>query len=195
MEGRGALGAPRIPTHLTSLENEMSKGLPRSLSRGSPAVSEIVKQTIKLDNVPLISSGATGVGFGTAVFGDFPEGNILILGLVSYIQVKKDTVAGAAGVIDAFTGSYSVGSAPTADATLSGGEIDLIPATTLAAATAGVSPLTRAVNAAQAILDNTDGTLEINLNLLLDDASVSADTQHLKVSGQLFLAYIVLGDD
>lgn len=173
----------------------MSKGLSRSLSRGAPGVQPIVKQTITLAALPVVSSGATGVGFSATVFNDFPEGNILLLGAVAYIQASKDTVAGAAGTLDTFTGNYSIGSAPTADATLSGAEVDVIPSTALSAATAGVSPLTRGTQATQVILDNTDGSLELNLNLLLADASVSADGQNLLVSGQLFIAYIVLGDD
>lgn len=173
----------------------MSKGLTRSMSRGSPATQEIIKKVIQFSSVGIISSGATGVGFGTAPIAGLPEGNILILGAVAYAQISKDTVAGAAGTLDAFTGSYSIGSAATADATLSAGEIDVVAAQTTAAATAGVSPVTRGVGAAQAIIDNTDSTKVLNFNLLLDDASVSADTQHLKVSGILYLAYIVLGDD
>lgn len=172
----------------------MGKGLSRSLTRGSKATQEIVKQVVPFA-ASLISSGATGVGFGSAVIAGLPEGNILILGCVAYAQVSKDTVAGAAGTLDAFTGSYSIGSAATADATLSGFEIDVIAAQALAAATAGVSPMTRAIGPTQSIIDNTDSSKNLNFNLLLDDASVSADTQHMKVTGSLYIAYIVLGDD
>ncbi len=170
------------------------KGLPRSLSRGDAATQEVVKQAIPFA-VSLISSGATGVGFGTTPIAGLPEGNILILGAAAYVVVSKDTVAGAAGTLDAFTGSYSIGSAATADATLSGAEVDVIASQAIAAATAGVSPNTRGIGAAQSIVDNTDSSKSLNLNLLLDDASVSADTQHMKASGTLYIAYIVLGDD
>lgn len=172
----------------------MSKGLPRSLSRGSPQTQEVVKQVVPF-SAAVISSGATGVGFGSAAIAGLPEGNILILGAVAYAQVSKDTVLGAAGTLDAFTGSYSIGSSATADATLLTTEIDVIAAQALAAATAGVSPVTRGVGSAQSIIDNTDASKKLFLNLLLDDASVSADTQHLNVTGQLYIAYIVLGDD
>lgn len=172
----------------------MSKGLSRSLGRGSPGTEKVIKQVVPFA-ASLISSGATGVGFGSTVIAGLPEGNILILGAVAYAIISKDTVAGAAGTLDAFTGSYSIGSSATADATLSGTEIDVIAAQTTAAATAGVSPLTRATGPTQSIIDNTDSSKSLNFNLLLDDASVSADTQHMKVSGQLYIAYIVLGDD
>lgn len=170
------------------------KGLPRSLAHGPASRADIEKAVIPFA-VSLISSGATGIGFGTTPIAGLPEGNILFLGCVAYAQISKDTVLGAAGTLDAFTGSYSVGSAATADNTLSGSEVDVIAAQATAAATAGVSPLTRGTGVAQSIIDNTDSSKVLNLNVLLDDASVSADTQHLKVSGILYLAYIVLGDD
>jgi len=170
------------------------KGLPRSLAHGPASRAEIVKAVIPFA-VGLVSSGATGVGFGTTPIAGLPEGNILVVGAVAYAQISKDTVLGAAGTLDAFTGSYSIGSSATADATLATTEIDVIAAQATAAATAGVSPVTRGVGVAQSVIDNTDSSKVLNLNVLLDDASVSADTQHLKVSGTLYLAYIVLGDD
>jgi hypothetical protein len=168
------------------------KGLPRSNSRGPVQKQELIKQCLMVRNVALNVDGAAGVGFGTVVVGDLPEGNILFLGGTAYITVSKVV---AAGVIDTFTGNYSLGSAPTADATLSGAEIDLIPSTVLAAATGGVSPRTRAAQPAQAILDNTDGSLEINLNVLIDDASISANGQSMSVSGDICLLYAILLDD
>lgn len=173
----------------------MSKGLPRSTGRGDPQIRDIVKQVLPFAG-SLISSGATGVGFGTTPILGLPEGNILILGAVAYAVVSKDTVAGAAGTLDAFTGSYAIGSVANADADLTDAtDFDVVAATVLAAATAGVSPTTRGAGAAQSIIDNTDKSKKLNFNLLLDDASVSADTQHMKVKGTLYIAYIVLGDD
>lgn len=173
----------------------MAKGLPRSNSRGSPAVADIVKQAIPF-SASLVSSGATGVGFGSVAIAGLPEGNVLILGAVAYAVVSKDTVAGAAGTLDAFTGSYAIGSVANADADLTDPtDFDVVAATTLSAATAGVSPNTRGAGGAQSIVDNTDSSKKLYFNLLLDDASVSADTQHLKVAGTLYVAYIVLGDD
>lgn len=165
------------------------KGLPRSLAN-SPSAGGNPK-TFKVDSLAMTTTGATGVGYGTAVIGDLPEGNILFLGAVAYLQFTK----GSAGTIATFDGDFSIGSAATADATLSGSEVDIIPSTALGAATAGVSPMVRATNATQVILDNTDGSLELNLNLLIDDASVSADDQAFTATGYLLLSYIVLGDD
>lgn len=165
------------------------KGLPRSLGRS--AVGGASPKTIPLTNVAIRTTGATGVGFGTAVIGDLPEGNILLLGAVAYVKLTKLD----AGTIATFDGDFSVGSTATADTTLDGTDVNIIPSTALGAATAGVSPVVRATNATQVVLDNTDGSLELNLNLLIDDASVSADDQDFTVNGFVTLAYIVLGDD
>lgn len=168
------------------------KGLPRSNGRGKPQLAAVRRQRVVIKDVALTVNGASGVGFGTSVIGDFPEGNILFLGAISYIQLTKNV---AAGVQDTFDGDYSIGSAPTADATLNGSEVDLIPSTALNAATAGVSPVVRGANATQVMLDNTDGSLEFNLNVLIDDANISADAQTFKVNGYFDLVYSVLGDD
>lgn len=163
------------------------KGLPRSLAHANIGVS----RNIPVRNLAIRTMGATGVGYGTAVIRDLPEGNILLLGAIAYLQFTKLD----AGTTATFDGDYAIGSAPTADATLSGAEVDIIPSTALGAATAGVSPMVRGANATQVMLDNTDGSLELNLNLLIDDAAVSADDQDFTVNGVVSLAYIVMGDD
>lgn len=168
----------------------MTKGLTRTLSR-NPARQAILKKTFKLSALALSVAGTSGVGFGSAVLGDLPEGNILIMGAVAYMQFTT-----ADGDVQAtFDGDYSVGSAATADATLNGAEVDIIPSTSFGgAATAGVSPLARGAQPAQTILDNTDGSLELNLNVLIDDANISG-TGDFTVTGVLYLVYSILGDD
>jgi len=174
----------------------MTKGLPRSTARGAAARQEIMKQTIKVKNGSLVVNGATGVGFGSLVIGDLPEGNILILGATSYFAFAG--AGGQATLSDTWNGDYSVGSAPTADASLAGAEIDIIGSTPTTVAVAEVSPRTRGVSVTAtnaAVIDNTDGSAELNLNLLIDDADISADGLVFTVNGELMLAYIVLGDD
>lgn len=173
----------------------MGKGLPRSMSRGNPLKQEIIRQTFVVDDATLTVDGATGVGFGSVVIGDLPAGNILLLGAVSYMQFTGPT---AAGLTDTWEGDYGIGSTPASDATITNGDVDIIPSTAIAAATAEASPRTRGVSTTSlngAILDNTDGSLELNLNLLVDDASISADDINMTVNGELILLYAVLGDD
>lgn len=171
----------------------MTKGLIRSISRGPKTQAPVIRQRFAIKDAAITVDGATGVGFGTAVLADLPEGNILLLGAIAYLQF--DASAESSGIIASFDGDYSIGSAPTADASLAGGEVDVIPSTALGAATSKVSPRARGANATQVMLDNTDGSLELNLNLLIDDASISADGIDFVVNGILDLAYIVLGDD
>ena len=64
------------------------------------------------------------------------------------------------------------------------------------AADAEVSADVRAENATQAVIDNTDGSGELNLNVLLDaDEVTDGETLNVSVTGTLDVAYTVLGDD
>lgn len=169
----------------------MGKGLPRSQLRGVPLTKDIIKQTLSLNALSITVDGATGIGFGGAVAGDFPEGNILFLGAVANLTFTT----AAANIIATWAGSFGVGTTPNADTSLATTEVNLIGATTLTAATAGVSPTTRGTGNTAAIFDNTDGSLEINLNLLVDDASISANGQVVTCTGTIQLAYVMLLDD
>ncbi|HEX5040179.1 MAG TPA: hypothetical protein VFW95_08610 [Candidatus Limnocylindria bacterium] len=170
------------------------KGLTRSLGRAAPTLAKIVKQRVKARAVALSIDGATGVGFGTAVIGDLPAGNILFLGAVAYVQITE----ASAGIDATFDGDFSIGTAPTADATLSGSEVDIVASTALGAATGSVSPRARGTHAVAGtgtVLDNTDGSLELNLNVLIDDANISADDAVAAADVDLELSYVVLMDD
>lgn len=169
------------------------KGLARSIGRGSPQQAPIVKQKVFLTAVP-ISATCVGsaVGFGTAVIGDIPEGNLLLLGAIAYLQFSSSS----ANLITTYSGNFSIGSAPTADNALTGSEVDFIPSTAISAATAKVTPVLRGANGTVILLNNTDTTLELNLNILIAAASITDDTTAaLTVSGFVELAYIMLGDN
>jgi len=170
----------------------MSKGLTYSQHRGSALSQDIVKSTIRLNDLTaVITDGAPG--YGAAVIGGLPQGNILLLGAV----LNAEITLGDADIIDAFNGDFSVGSAPTADGSLAGGEVDIIPSTAMVLGVAGLSTgnIGKSTTTEQgAILDNTAGTLELNLNVLIDDASISDDSSVI-FNGVLHIAYIVLGDD
>lgn len=172
----------------------MGKGLPRSMKAGaSPMRQTVIRQHYKVEDLAISVDGATGVGFGSAVLGDFPEGNILFLGAVAYMQFSG---GGAdAGLVDTFDGDYGIGTTPASDATITGADVDIIASAALGAATAEVSPRARGSNATQAIFDNTDGSLELNLNLLIDDANISADDVAITANGDLVILYAVMMDD
>ena len=172
----------------------MGKGLPRSLARGAPQRQDIVRQIVNINHSVAVTAAGAAVGFGTSVIGDLPEGNILFLGAVGYLQLSA---SGSDPNLDPnWDGDFSIGTAPTADVTLSGAEVDIIGSTALGAATAEVSPRVRAVNATQTMFDNTDNSLELNLNVLIDAANiVDGSTVNLTARGTLQLAYVVMLDD
>lgn len=169
----------------------MGKGLPRSTARAPAMRSAVQKLNIPMNALAIAVAGASGIGFGTTVLRGLPQGNILLLGAVCNAQFTHGADANA---IATFTGNFGIGSAPVTAGTMTGTQADIIASTALSAATANVSPAVRVANATQAILDNTDGSLELNLNLLIDDASISGAAGFTAV-GFLSIAYIVLGDD
>jgi len=165
------------------------------MSRGPAARQEIIKQTITVRNQTIVVDGAAGIGFGTLVIGDLPDGNILLLGAVAYMAFAG--AGGQATLAEAWNGDYGIGTAANGDTTITGAEIDIIGSTPLLAV-AEVTPRTRGVSVTAtnaAIIDNTDGSLELNLNLLIDDADISADDLVFIVNGEVHLAFAVLGDD
>ena len=170
----------------------MSKGLPYSLSRGAFSSQQISKLTIPVDTTIAVADGAPG--FGTKVLSGLPQGNLLFLGAVSYLQFSTSD----ADVTATFDGDYAIGTVPTANNSLAdAGDADIIPSTALGAATAKVSPVVRGASTdalGGGIIDNTDGSLEVNLNLLIDDAAISGAAD-FTVKGVVHIAVIVLGDD
>jgi hypothetical protein len=141
--------------------------------------------------VPVTDPGGAS-GFGTALLGDFPDGVLLLLGASA--RLKFTTLS--AGIIQTFSGAYSIGTDPTADATLTGTDGNIIASTAIAAAVAGVSAFTEGTppTFTLAPFDNKDGTKEINLNVNIVDASITT-AGSLQVDGILYLAVVHLGDD
>jgi len=171
----------------------MSKGLPRSLARGEAAKRPIVNVRLPI-NKELTLTGSTGVAvFATTVLAGLTEGNILLLGAVANLTFTGPT---SANLADDFQGDFGIGSTPADDATISGADDDVIASTAIPAASSEVAGPVRVANATQSILDNTAGTGEINLNVLLDaDEVTDGEDVVVTVSGSVDLAYIVLGDD
>lgn len=175
----------------------MGKGLPYSHSRGAFAGGASKSGLIRVPTGTTITvDGSSGDGWGTVVVGDFPAGNILFLGCVAYLQFAG--TGSDADLGDTWQGDYSIGTTATVDNTLATTEIDLVVSTALAAATAELSPKTRGISAngdTGEIHDNTDDSLEINVNLLIDDANIAGVDSVITVTGEIYISYQVLGDD
>lgn len=175
----------------------MTKGLNRSLNRGNPGggpegIPPVIRKTITVSGSTLTVDGASGVGFGTLVLGELPQGNLLLLGAVATFAFTGPT---SGSLDDDWAGDYAVGTTPASDGTVTGADADIVQSTALAAATGEASPSTRGTSGGVAIVDNTDGSAEINLNLLVDDANISADDLDFTVVGEVTLTFGVLGDD
>ena len=176
----------------------MGKGLPRSMKRGTPQREEVMKITVPFKNLALsVTSVSTAVGFGSAVIGGLPQGNILLLGAVGYLKLTTADADAATS----WHGDFAVGTAPNADADLTDGtDIDILPSTTIDAVTSSkISAITRAASTQTQhakIIDNTDGSLELNLNVLVDAADIVDDsTISFTADGYVTLLISVLGDD
>lgn len=172
----------------------MTKGLPRSLKRASGLVAPIKKDTILVGSAVSVTAAGAAVGFGAAVIGDFPQGNILVLGSVANFAFAGPT---SGNLVDTWNGDFSLGTTPTADVTLSGTEVNLLASSAIGPATAEVFAKARYAGVVTpALYDNTDGSLEINLNLLVDAADITdGATVAITVTGEYYITYIVLGDD
>jgi len=173
----------------------MTKGLQRSHARGPKALAPIVKDTIVLDGMTVtVTSTGAAIGFGSVQISDFPEGNILVLGLAGTLGLAG---SGAdANLAATWAGDFGIGTTPASDATISVGDEDMVTEAAIGPATAEVVAAFRVAQATQGIFDNTDGSLELNLNVLIDAADIVDDTSVvLTLSGTLEIAYIRLGDD
>ena len=174
----------------------MPKGLARSLSRGPALAQPIIKQSIAFEDLTVtVSATGAAAGFGSAVVADFPEGNILFLGATSYVSF---TGSGSdANLVDTWEGDYSMSDAPLANAAIDAdAERNIIYTTAIGAAVAEAIGETRGEKGGVYFFDNTDGSLEINLNLTIDAADITDDQSvDITAAGVLHMAYIVLGDD
>ena len=140
-----------------------------------------------------ITDPGAAVAYGTAVLGALPPGNLVYLGAVAYLKMSS----ASAGLSATYNATAAVGTGATADATLSGAEVDLLAAAAAGAATAKVSPMLRLASTdalGGGIIDNTAGNLNANLNVTVPDADISAGSS-ITVNGVLYLSFVVLGDD
>ena len=172
----------------------MSKGLPRSLSRGKAQTQAVTKIQLPINHTVTVSATGAAIGFGSVVVGGLPEGYLKILSAA--IQVQFSGSGADANLVDTFDGDFGVGSTPASDATITAGDVDFISSTALGAATAEVSPLLTVADGVDLVLDNTAADLELNLNVLIDAANITDDTSvDLTATGILEVVLVTMLDD
>jgi len=171
----------------------MTKGLQRSLSRGPKSLQKVVTERLMLNEALTFTGSSGNAVFATTPIAGLPEGNILLLGAVANLTFTGPT---SANLTDDFQGDFGLGTTPADDNTITSADVDIIGSTAIAAATSEESADNRGTNATQVILDNTAGTGEVNLNVLLDaDEVTDGEDVVVTVTGPVDIAYIVLGDD
>lgn len=171
----------------------MSKGLPRSLARGSQQRQHVTKITLPVSTTVTVSATGTAVGFGTVVLGGLPEGFLKLMAAACSLVFSG---SGAdANLSDTWNGDFSIGTSPTADVTLSGTEVNLIASTSIGPAVGELAPAVTTALGTDALLDNTDGSLEVNLNVLIDAADIVDDSSvDLTVQGVFEVTLVTLLD-
>jgi len=83
--------------------------------------------------LPVLTGNTTGASFGSKQVFTFPQARVRIDNVNAYFKtIAFNAAAGGAGNISQTgSGDYSMGSAATADATLAGTDVDLLPSTAM----------------------------------------------------------------
>lgn len=151
----------------------------------------VVKTTVSFSNmvVNMTDAGVAGCHGFQKLF-DFPQGNILILGASTDVQV----LAGAGGIVDTAALVAAVGSAQVsaADATLTTTEANVVPS--IAATLAGGAGNADGESTAAVTLDGTTTPAAAHLNFAVPDAGSTANDT-LIVNGTVTFTWINLGDN
>ena len=170
------------------------KGLPRSLKNRKEKDRDIVRKTLDLTGKTVtVSATGAAIGFGSAEIGDFAEGNISFKSCVASVGFAG--TGSDDNLSDTWSGDFGIGTTAANDATITGTDVNIIPSTAIGTATAEVIDAVKATNVTPAIFDNTDGSLEVNLNLLIDAADITDDESvEITLSGSVVIEYSVMGN-
>lgn len=154
----------------------------------------IARKTTLVLHDKLMSIDGTGVGFGTEELYEFPEGHILITGVVVDASMDARALYDSGNEIDDNApGDFAIGSAGTSDADFDdAGEKDMVDSTAylLSGGTGALDgdPL------AAALHDGTGGAKTVNLNVLVDDAFIGGNTT-VAFQGTITIYWTELGDN
>lgn len=168
----------------------MTKGLIRSLNRGSFLDQLIIKDLIEVD-ASLTVTGASGNGFASTVLRGMPTGNIYLLGASAALSFAGS--GSDADLSDTWNGDFAVGFAPHAVSTAFGTDAqNIIASTAIGPASSEVIALADFSNDTPVIRNNFSGDAEVNLNLLIDDADIAGDDSVVTVTGFVHIMYSML---
>lgn len=157
--------------------------------RGNSTVHQTI---LTLASTPVTVGNTTGASFGGVKLYDFPAGRILVLGVTAslgFVWTGEDIAADGSG-------DWSLGSTITSDATLDGTDVNMLPSTAMTdPAVLGVAAATASALAASAQFDGTATAIDLNLNVIIDNADVAdAASDVVLTSGTVTVTWINLGD-
>ena len=154
-------------------------------------------------SVTAAAAGA-GVGFGSVVIGNLPEGNVLLISAGGYFNF----VSSSANLTATWGGNFGVGSTTTAAGALTGTEVNIISSSAIAASTAKVSNGNRGLLAGSnasastftacppVLINNVGKTVSLNFNIAVNAADITdATSAPVTVTGYVDLVVMVLGDN
>lgn len=180
----------------------MGKGLPRSLAQAAlqntvRPNSPVVTRRYPINHTFNVAAAGAGNGAGTVVIGDFPEGNILVLGRAAQLAFSTTS----ANITNAtYTPTFAFGTTPDADVNLASptSDSDLMSARANTIAAGKVSPATNHFQGSDVValaLNNRDGSLEVNLNVTVPAADIAdASSAPFTATGFFEMTFAVLGD-
>lgn len=135
---------------------------------------------LQCTNLPVNVSNVTAISFGNARLYNFPEGRIYMKGCMAFFsQIAFNNPTGGGSVIaQTGSGDYSIGTAATADSTLNGNEVNILPSTAMLDPFVGGIGRSNAGSAlaSAASFDGTGTPVAAFLNVIIDDAAVADGT-------------------
>jgi hypothetical protein len=183
--------ALKLPAVASAISAYVDEGYPKYV----PGPMQRVE--LKVTDMPVAVANTTGISFGSVQLLDFPQGRIMIDGGTVNLVVDWSASADGDGEEIALTGSgdAALGTAATADGTLSGAEVDVM------ASTAMTDPFVAGVGDLHGNLvkdtefDGTATAKDVYLNVIIDDADVGdTDNAIVYFTGTIILHCKFLGD-
>lgn len=158
------------------------------------AAGKVVSSTFTFADfeIAMTDAGAAGI-HGSAKLVDFPEGNLLLLGIVTNLTIASQTADGT-GLDTGAAVVAAIGTVPTAvdNATLTSTEANILASTAATLTTFEGALATQ--NTAVVFIDGTGTALDAYLNFAAADAECEG-SDVLVVNGTITLTWIVLGDN
>lgn len=150
------------------------------------------KTTLTLDNVG--QSVVNGTEYQSTKIFTFPEGRILVLGVVATLQQK--TTSAIASTLNSGTGAISLGSAAASAVALSSTMVDLMPSTAFTSSTV-INVAGTAVSSALAASAQFNGTttpIPVYLNTAYATTTDVDANATQTISGTVSLVWVHIGD-